>query len=302
MAQQESFFYKSNRLQQIRGFYYTIQLGSVSQAAIKMGLQQSAVSMQIKSLERDLGTSLFDRNGPQMQPTIQAQELYKIVLPHIEGIDSLPDRFQATLKELHSRRLKIGANQASLTYLLPEMIGTCKKQFPDLELTIETLNKDPAMEQLRRDEIQAYVGAVQDVSDEFDFFPIAEYEAILIARHDHPLIVSKDFKVSDVANYAVVRCPPEFVTVPMFDELMKTYDVKLYVMLEHGDWEIFKSIVVHSDAFTMVSRLCYDPKRDQKVGVRGLGEFIPDLRYGIVVKKGKYITPPLQALLDSIVA
>jgi DNA-binding transcriptional LysR family regulator len=298
MTSPENFFYKSNRLQQVRGFYYTMSLGSVSKAAERMGLQQSAVSMQIKSLERDLGVTLFMRNGPQIIPTSEAHALYEIALPHIEGMDSLPDRFHKTLVELNTKNIVLAANQTSMTYLLPPMIGTCKAAFKDIAVTIKTLNLADAVDQLRRDEIQAFVGAAGQLSPEFDFFPLARHETILIARPDHPLIVSENFKLSDISAYPVVRCLPEFITVPMFEDIMRAYHVPLYVMLVHGDWEIFKSFVAHSDAFTMVSRLCYDPKRDTHIGIRSMAGLIPDVQYGIVVKRGKYLPPPLAFMVQ----
>ncbi len=59
----QQFHYKNNRFQQLRGFCYTVQNGSMSKAAKKMKLSQGAVSLQIKALERDLGVSLFSRSG-----------------------------------------------------------------------------------------------------------------------------------------------------------------------------------------------------------------------------------------------
>jgi len=49
----KQFYYKKNRLQQLKGFYYTVRYGSPSKAAVKMNLVQSSLTMQIQSLERD---------------------------------------------------------------------------------------------------------------------------------------------------------------------------------------------------------------------------------------------------------
>ncbi len=56
------FYYKNNRLQQIRGFCNTVTYGSLAKAAKILNLTQSSISLQIKTLERDLNTSLIKRN------------------------------------------------------------------------------------------------------------------------------------------------------------------------------------------------------------------------------------------------
>ena len=77
----KQFYYKRNRIQQLKGFYYTVQTGSVSNAARKMGLSQSAITLQIQSLERDLKTKLFEREGKKITIT-KAGKLFFLKLFH----------------------------------------------------------------------------------------------------------------------------------------------------------------------------------------------------------------------------
>ena len=50
-------------LRQITTFIKVAQLGSFSKAADSLGYSQSAVTVQIRQLEDELGTRLFDRMG-----------------------------------------------------------------------------------------------------------------------------------------------------------------------------------------------------------------------------------------------
>ena len=56
------FYYKNNRLQQIRGFCNTVTYESLIKASKVMNLSTSSISLQIKTLERDLNTKLLKRN------------------------------------------------------------------------------------------------------------------------------------------------------------------------------------------------------------------------------------------------
>ena len=54
------FYYKKNRLQQIRGFCATVQCNcSIRKASTILGIEHGAVSLQIKSLEKDLNTKII---------------------------------------------------------------------------------------------------------------------------------------------------------------------------------------------------------------------------------------------------
>ncbi len=89
----KQFYYKKNCLQQLKGFCNTVQLGNISKAAKKMGLNQSTVTIQIQSLERDLKTQLFDREKKRMKLNQDGKIFYEMISCHINGIDSSYQKF-----------------------------------------------------------------------------------------------------------------------------------------------------------------------------------------------------------------
>ena len=63
----DRFYYKQNRLKQLRAFCFTAQFKSMSKAAEQMFLSQPSISLLIQSLEKDLGQKLFIRKGPKIE-------------------------------------------------------------------------------------------------------------------------------------------------------------------------------------------------------------------------------------------
>ena len=59
---------------QLHTFIQAAQLQSFSRAAVQLGYSQSAVTVQIRMLEKELGTRLFDRMGKQVVLTPQGQK------------------------------------------------------------------------------------------------------------------------------------------------------------------------------------------------------------------------------------
>jgi len=107
----ENFYYKNNRLQQLRGFCYAAQLNNISKAAKHLGLTHSSVSLQIKTLERDLGIKLFDRNGPRLSLTKEGEKLLKLALPHIDGIDKYQGGVQKRTDRTEENRVSYFCQQ-----------------------------------------------------------------------------------------------------------------------------------------------------------------------------------------------
>src|SRR6202142_4759525 len=62
---------------QLAAFCAIVERRSFSQAAERLGVTQPAVSLQIRALEKRLGTQLFDRSGRRVEPTEAGMRLYR---------------------------------------------------------------------------------------------------------------------------------------------------------------------------------------------------------------------------------
>ncbi len=62
---------------QLAAFCVVVERRSFSQAAERLGVTQPAVSLQIRALEKRLGTQLLDRSGRRVEPTEAGMRLYR---------------------------------------------------------------------------------------------------------------------------------------------------------------------------------------------------------------------------------
>jgi len=283
----EQFHYKNNRFQQLRGFCYTVQEGSMSSAAKKMKLSQGAISLQIKSLERDLGVELFKRDKNKASLTKEGRMFYITAVPHIYGTDELFEDFISQLKREKSKTINIAANNVSICYILPKYIQKFETKHPEVRFEIRNLVKAEAMKRLLNNEVDMLIYSMKldEIPSELDFIPIVEYKPILLTKKNHPLAKKKNIKLSDIKRYSLLRLDKKFVTVPNFDDIAKHYGLKTKIEFEMANYEILKKFVKADIGISIVSDICLEGERDLVGNV--LTDYFPGIIYGILIKKGK---------------
>ena len=135
-AQPARFYYKGNRLKQLRAFCHAVKFGTVARAAEALFLSPSSVSLQLSALEKELGTRLLERTRPRLALTSEGQMLYDIARPLVEGIESLDQQFRAQRQNLDQGEVNIAAGASTIQYLLPPLVRDYRERFPDVRLQL----------------------------------------------------------------------------------------------------------------------------------------------------------------------
>ena len=284
----KQFYYKKNRIQQLKGFYYTAQLGSPSKAAKHMCLGQSTVTMQIQSLERDLSTQLFHKTRGNFKLTSDGELLYKIAVPLIQGIDGLYEQFLLYKKESETNKISIAAHHIAISYLLPQFVKKFTTRYPDINIHILNISKQEATDRIISNKIDLMVYPTDKVPEECLFKPSFSYEPTLIMNKNHPLVEKEDISLSDLGKYPLVRIDPELIILPFFEEAVKKYGIGSKISFENGNWEMLKHFVIHDIGLAMVSTICVD-KTDTDIVSKSMTKFFPPMNYGIMIKRGRYL-------------
>ena len=108
-------------LQKLRGFYWAAQLGSLSAAARKIHLGQSAVSHQLKSLETELGAKLYERSRRGIRLTPEGLRLLEYARSVIQSVDDLQEEF-AAMRGQPRGTVRLAAFRGIAAYSLPSIV------------------------------------------------------------------------------------------------------------------------------------------------------------------------------------
>lgn len=123
-------------LDQLHTFLEIVRLKSFSKAAQTCYRTQPAISAQVRQLEQELNTTLFERLGTRIALTTAG----KIFAEYAEQILQLRRTAQETINELDRvprGEIIIAANEATCIYVLPSVFSDFKRQFPNVQLHVD---------------------------------------------------------------------------------------------------------------------------------------------------------------------
>ncbi|WP_166762678.1 LysR family transcriptional regulator [Xanthomonas euroxanthea] len=300
MAPTPRFSYKSDRLKPLRAFCQTVRLGSVSRAAEALYVSQPAVTLQLQALERDLGVALFERSGRRMAPSREGQLLYDMALPLVESLDGLEASFREKVRGLDAGELNIAANSSTILYLLPRIVAKFRARHPDVRLTLHNAISADGTDLLREDAVDLAIGSMLDVPADLNYAPVYRFEQLLIAPHDHPLAGTSTVTLQDLSPYPLILPPRRQVTYRLVDLVFQQARVPYTVALEVGGWEVIKQYVAMGMGISIVTAICVTEADRDTLATRSLKDYFPTRSYGVVVRKGKYLSPQARAFIELI--
>ena len=294
------FAYKGDRLKPLRAFCQTARLGSVSRAAEALYLSQPAVTLQLQALEREMGVRLLERSGRRITLTREGQELYELARPLVEGLDGLDGAFRERISGLDAGELQVAAGSSTILYLLPQIVEAFKARHPEVRLSLHNVTGAGGLELLRSDAVDLAVGSMLDVPADLDYAPVYRFEPMLITPRDHPLARLPELTLRDLSPYGLILPPKRLTTYRLVDLVFHQNRVPYTVALEVGGWEVIKQYVTMGLGISIVTAICLTDADRERLAARSLAKYFPSRTYGVVVRKGKFLSPQARAFTGLI--
>ncbi|MHA6205868.1 LysR family transcriptional regulator [Dyella soli] len=294
------FYYKGNRQKQIRAFVYTVKLGTLTRAAEALFLSQPTVSLQLQALERELGVNLLERRRRRINLTDAGEALYELARPLVEGWENLDRDFQTRVKGLQGGRLTIAAGSSTIQYLLPDIVRRYRERFPQVQLQLANVTGKDGLALLRADEADFAVGSMLDVPNDIAWAPVYHYDPMLITPPDHPLASRATVTLQDLSPYGLILPPQRLSTYRLVDLVFQQRQVPYHVAIEVGGWDVIKEYVAMGLGISIVTGICITDADRSRLAVRNMKQYFPQRSYGVVMRKGKFLSAEARAFVDLV--
>lgn len=235
--------------------------GSISRAAMALGIAQPTLSRSIKELEHRVGLALFTRHPHGVEPTDFGQ-MFLLQAGLVAAQVADLEREVALAKGLQTGEVSLGAGPYPAEALLP----TCLRRFgaahPSVRVRIQVDATEALARSLRTRAVDLIVGeaSVMEGDDAFEMIArLAPLRGYVFVRTGHPLTRKANVSLADVLEYPFVqiaRLPPR-VLKPFLDRRQSTRRSGAvpppFPAIECPTVPLAISAVTDSDAVTMVS-------------------------------------------------
>ncbi len=289
-------YYRHNRLKQLRAFCHAAQERSISRAAERLELSQPSVSLQIQALERELGITLFERRGPRIRLTPDGEALYEEAAPLVEGIDALPERFVARNRRQQLGHLDIAAGESTSLYVLPDLLRTFMERHPKVHVRLHNLIGEEQIHAVQQDRVDIAVGSSLDLPEDVVYKATYTYDLKLITPLDHPLAEKPEITLEDLGAGELILPPRQLTTWRLVNLVFQQHSIPYQVRLEVGGWEIMKRYVELGFGIGIASAICLTG--GERLAIRDLPEVFPQRTYGVMLRRGRYLSPQARRFLE----
>lgn len=235
-------------IRHLRTLLAIAEQGSFAAAARAVRLTQSAVSMQMRALEEELGTALFDRSTRPPALTSAARALIADADELVRGYDRLVHerRSQGAPVEGH---LRLGAVPSVITGILPTAIAALRRRHPGMHVEIAMALSADLVDRLERGRLDAaIVSELGKPRQGYLWQPFAREPLVLIAPLDAPRQSAAEL----LAAYPFIRYTRQAWVGRLIDATLKRRRIKVGEAMTLDTLEAVTAMVSHGLGVSIV--------------------------------------------------
>jgi DNA-binding transcriptional LysR family regulator len=229
---------------------------SFTKAAEALFMTQPAVTFQVRQLEEEFNTRLFDR----VQGRISLTAAGHIVLQHAECIRSLTAELEARVREMSTQLagpLLIGASTTIAEYLLPRILGEFAVRYPGVVLRLNVANSEVVQERVAERSLD--LGFIEGESrlPTLASDPCCEDELQVVCAPAHALAGHPVIPPHTLLEHGYIGREQGSGTREVIDVYLRKAELKLeslHVLMEASSPEALKGLVATGLGFTIMSR------------------------------------------------
>jgi DNA-binding transcriptional LysR family regulator len=273
-------------LDQLHTFLEIVRLKSFSKAAQTCFRTQPAISAQVRQLEQEFNTSLFDRIGTRISLTAAG----KILVGFAERILELRRQAQAAINELERTprgELAIAANEATCIYVLPQVFSEYKKLFPNVGLLVDRSYGSHIVQAVMENLADFGITQLPIEEKKIQIVKIHSDEIRLIVPAQHPLAGRESVTCHDVVDYPLLL-PKSGFTRTRLNAWLELVEDKIQVSMELDSTEMMKRFVMAGLGLSFLAMSnCLEDVAERRLAAVSLAPEPMIRRLALVYRKDK---------------
>src|ERR1700761_2833310 len=201
--------------------------GTLTKAAATLHLTQSALSHQLKELERELGIDVFNRNGKKLHLSEQGYRFLRSAEKILAEMKSLEEDIN-NYKHGKTGKLSISMQCYTAYHWLPGIIKFYKKRWPDINIQILSEATRRPLEYLMHGDLDIGIIRTQMVNTKIRYEPLFEDTLVAVICKNHRLATKDSVDITDFQDEELILplYDPSYQDTPVIESLIHAKQVK----------------------------------------------------------------------------
>ena len=275
---------------QLRLFLALADTGSVSAAARLMHVTQPTASMQLREIADSVGLPLYEVISRRVHLTEAGRELARTARAIAAEWENFGQKIDA-MKGLTRGRLRV-AVVSTAKYFVPRLLGSFCAVHPDIDISLEVLNRDGVVQRLRDNLDDLYIMSMPPTDIDLEDEVFMPNPLLMIAPLTHPLARRKKISLQQLSAERFILRERGSGTRMAVDAHLRKYRFSPTLRLELGSNEAIKQAVAGGLGVAVLSRhALHERLEDDDVAVLDVEGFPIASQWHLVYPKGKQLSP-----------
>lgn len=240
---------------ELRQLYYFVKVAETlnfSEAARSLFVTQSTLSQQVKQLEEEFGTALFERDSHSVSLTENGSRLLPLAQRTLQDARDCINQIK-DLQEMVSGELIVGVTY-SFCPVLTETVKNFIDAYPGVKLRIVSKSSEELISMLRKREVDFVLAFKPNESyDDIESQILFDDRLSVILRNDHPLAGRSSLRMEDLQRQKIALPAKGLQARNALDKSIDIVGQNLNICIELNEINILLDIVQSSHVLTILS-------------------------------------------------
>ena len=234
---------------ELKAFYMVARLGSITQAAKKLGLSQPTVTTQIRNLEGQYGVELFHRGGRRLTVSEEGARL----LPMVKVLLQQEADIEFFLRNCGQMQgtLRIGA---TAPYYILDLVRSFRTRFPQTDVSLEIGNSQQVIEALEEYRVDLAASSQKLDDARLTRIVLGSDPLVLAVHREHALAKRKSVGLEDLKGHCLLMREPGSTTRQLTEDMLRGAGISIGPLLEIGSRESIREAVIRNLGISIIAR------------------------------------------------
>lgn len=267
-------------------FYVTAKHQNITKAAEELFVSQPSVTQAIKSLESQIGATLFIRTKKGVTLTEEAKVLYEFIKEGITYIKNGENKFQE-LMNLQEGTLKIGASTTVTENVLVPYLQKFKELYPKISISIINHLTTDLIQLLRNGSVDLLVlNLPTKEANDLKVVPFYEVHDTFMVGKQYEHLTKTKCDIKDLLNSDFIFQKNPSNTRQFLDQWLKKEDILINPKLEVVSFHLVKNLTKAGMGIGYLTKeFVMSEIKNKELFVLPMVQTIPSRKIGIVTLK-----------------